>query len=380
MVTTGGPNASAALVSVIIPTYNRAYCLRATVDSALQQTHRTLEVHVIDDGSTDSTAEVIASYGDRRLHYHFQPNQGVAAARNRGISAARGSHVAFLDSDDTWAPWKLQAQLACLSLAPDVGMIWTNMQAVDSADRVVSERYLTQMYDTYRWFSPGTLFDRSQGLRDAPARLPEEARTSVLYIGDIFSKMVVGNLVHTSTVLITRSRLEEVGEFDETFHVAGEDYEFHLRTCLAGPVALLDVASIRYRIGMPDQLTRRDSNIYFARNYLRAVEKTLANHPDKIDLSNRTLRRAIARGHRKAARAYLSNSRPDLARSHFRESLRHDRWQVSTSILALIAQLPTPVSGALGRGLAKVRRQFRSHGRWRSRRRGPGDGANTSRI
>src|SRR5687768_1729437 len=126
------------LVSVVIPTYNRAYCVRRAIDSALAQTYPHLEVIVVDDGSTDGTAELMrTAYGhDGRVRYHRQANGGVSAARNRGIALARGEYVALLDSDDRWKPWKLQAQVACLEHAPDVGMVWTDMEAVDPDGKV----------------------------------------------------------------------------------------------------------------------------------------------------------------------------------------------------------------------------------------------------
>lgn len=98
------------MVSVIIPTYNRASTLRRTVDSALAQTYQPLEVIVVDDGSTDGTLEVLRSYGDR-IHAITQPNGGPSAARNTGAKAANGEWLAFLDSDDVWRPEKIGRQV-----------------------------------------------------------------------------------------------------------------------------------------------------------------------------------------------------------------------------------------------------------------------------
>ncbi len=117
--------AQAPLVSVVIPTYNRAYCLARTIDSALAQTHRNLEVIVIDDGSADGTRALVTSRygGEARLHYIYQVNSGVCAARNAGFQVARGEYIALLDSDDAWEPWKLELQVACLEKHPEIGMI-----------------------------------------------------------------------------------------------------------------------------------------------------------------------------------------------------------------------------------------------------------------
>ena len=101
-------------VSVIIPTYNRADKVRSAIDSVLAQSLSDLEVVVIDDGSSDDTQRVLsAAYGDR-IRYFFQTNQGVSAARNKGIAEARGEWIAFLDSDDLWETDKLEWQFKAL--------------------------------------------------------------------------------------------------------------------------------------------------------------------------------------------------------------------------------------------------------------------------
>lgn len=107
---------TAPLVSVIIPTFNRASTLKRTVDSALAQTHSPLEVIVVDDGSTDGTETVIRSYGER-IRGIAQPNGGPSAARNTGAAAAQGEWLAFLDSDDVWKPEKIARQVDLVSRA-----------------------------------------------------------------------------------------------------------------------------------------------------------------------------------------------------------------------------------------------------------------------
>lgn len=100
-------------MSVIIPTYNRASVLSRAIDCVLAQTHPEVELIVVDDGSSDNTAEVLARFGDR-ITYIRQENRGVSAARNVGMVAAKGDWVAFLDSDDEWHPTKIAKQLECL--------------------------------------------------------------------------------------------------------------------------------------------------------------------------------------------------------------------------------------------------------------------------
>ena len=109
-------------VSLVIATFNHARVLAEAIDSALSQTLDPVEVVVVDDGSTDDTPTVLARYA-ARIRVLRQPNRGLAAARNAGLAATRGSYVAFLDADDVLAPTKLAEQVAVLERAPTVG--WT---------------------------------------------------------------------------------------------------------------------------------------------------------------------------------------------------------------------------------------------------------------
>ena len=122
---------SRSLISVIIPTYNCDRYIVQAIDSVLMQEDCEVEVIVIDDGSTDDTENVLEPYGDR-IHYILQKNQGVAAARNNGIAHAQGDYVAFLDADDYFLPGKLAAQAAILQAKPDVGIVHSGWQRVDS--------------------------------------------------------------------------------------------------------------------------------------------------------------------------------------------------------------------------------------------------------
>jgi glycosyltransferase involved in cell wall biosynthesis len=102
------------LISVIIPTFNREHCVRQSLDSVLAQTFQDFELIVVDDGSTDGTVEILKSYGDK-IRLICQKNAGAGAARNAGIRAAQGKHVAFLDSDDQWRPEKLEVQMGFIT-------------------------------------------------------------------------------------------------------------------------------------------------------------------------------------------------------------------------------------------------------------------------
>lgn len=111
------------LISVIISVYNGEEFLNESIDSVWQQTYSPLELIVIDDGSTDGTAEIAQQYGSR-VRYHFQENQGIGPARNAGIALARGSYLAFLDADDLFTPERLALQMAAFAADPGLEAVF----------------------------------------------------------------------------------------------------------------------------------------------------------------------------------------------------------------------------------------------------------------
>lgn len=349
------------LVSVVIPTFNRAYCLGNALNSVLSQTHSDLEILLVDDGSTDDTRALVERRwaAEPRVRYLYQANRGVSAARNLGLSSARGEFIALLDSDDVWMPWKLEAQLACLAAFPAAGMVWTDMQAVDAGGRVIDPMYLRTMYAAYRWFGPDELFSTVRPFSALVKSVSDELRTAEVHYGDIFSPMIMGNLVHTSTVLLRRSRLEQVQRFDESMRT-GEDYDFHLRTCRAGPVVFLDAAAICYQRGRMDQLSRPDQVIDIARNFLRTIEPVIERDRARITLPDWMVARSLADGHKWLGEAALYAGRRAEARTHLAASLRLRPWQARSAILLASTLAPPAATRVLRRGLRRIKRILRA--------------------
>lgn len=124
---------SAPLVSVVVPNYNCARFIEAALDSALAQSYPHVEIVVVDDGSTDDSLAVLARYGSR-IRVVGQTNQGVSAARNRGIAESRGELIAFLDADDEWHPEKLAKQVPLFE-RPAVGLVYCGLEYIDEAGR-----------------------------------------------------------------------------------------------------------------------------------------------------------------------------------------------------------------------------------------------------
>ena len=124
----------APLVSVIIPSYNRAHFIAETIESVLRQTHRNIEIIIIDDGSVDETRSVVERFGSK-VRYVWQENAGVGAARNHGLRLARGKYIAFLDSDDLWLPTKVETGVDVFEANPAVGLLCTDAMQIDAEGR-----------------------------------------------------------------------------------------------------------------------------------------------------------------------------------------------------------------------------------------------------
>ncbi|WP_395641346.1 glycosyltransferase family 2 protein [Rudaea sp.] len=354
--------ANVPLVSVIVPTFNRAHLIGRTLRSVLAQSYPALEVIVVDDGSTDDTRATIArDYADdARVRYVYKQNGGPASARNIGFAQSRGEYVALLDSDDTWFPWKLALQVGCMERDRSLGMTWTDMVMVDADGKIIDPAYLRHMYHAYRSFPEEQMFERSLPLADIAPELASVTGTARLRTGCLFSKMIMGNLVHTSTVVLRRERLDRVVGFNESLRHSGEDYDFHLRTCREGPVGLLDLPAIRYQQGLPDQLTASRYRIHMAENLLRTIEPVVRENRAQIDLPEHMIRRKLAQTHAWVASERLERGESALAISHYLKSLGYWPWQPGLAKPLLIASLPFG-SGLLLRDRVRALRE-RLHG------------------
>ncbi|MGH7450208.1 MAG: glycosyltransferase family 2 protein [bacterium] len=145
------------LISVIIPAYNAGRYLGEAIASVLAQTHRAHEIIVIDDGSTDDTANIAQSFSPS-VRYEWQPNDGAGAARNHGVELARGNFLAFLDADDLWIEDKLARQFAAFESDPTLNMVFGHVQQFYSPElgEEIKKR-IKLPAETMRGFHPGAM-------------------------------------------------------------------------------------------------------------------------------------------------------------------------------------------------------------------------------
>jgi glycosyltransferase involved in cell wall biosynthesis len=202
-----------ALVSVIVPVYNRAHLVTETVASILGQTYRNIEIILINDGSTDDSLKVIQTLQQEHpdvIRIIDQENQGQIIARNQGIQQARGQYIAFLDSDDLWVPDKLELQMPLFD--DGVGLVYGGVELINEDGET-------------------TGFDACD-----PA-----------IQGEIYPQLLVKNRMTGGSVMVLRAALDRVGVFDPEFSAA-ENWDLWLRICKVYQARLVNKPVVKYRL------------------------------------------------------------------------------------------------------------------------------------
>jgi hypothetical protein len=218
-------------------------------------------------------------------------------------------------------------------------MVWTDMMAVDENDAILDESHLKLMYAAYEFFDRETGFRTNRPLFDMWERCPADFADRKCYAGNIFSWMFIGNLVHTSTVLLRRDCQKKVGLFDVGLQKSGEDCDYHFRTCRVGEVAYMDVPSIHYRVGANDQLTEQRYMVWIARNNLKTLNKMLSVAKDEIDLPRQMIRDHLACSYAWAGLAEFEEN-PSKAWSCLLSSLHYSPLQARVAAYLLLSLFP----------------------------------------
>ncbi len=230
-------------VSIIIPTYNREEYLPTAIDSILNQTYNNYEIIVIDDGSTDSTKEIITDYCSKypgKIISLFQQNSGPTIARNKGIKTATGHLIAFLDSDDLYEPTKLEDQVAIFKESPGLAFVYTGYNTIDANGSITRSIY------------PDPIFQ-----------------------GYIYKKLwLCSNEISGGTIMVSKTNLEKVGLFSEALQGA-ENLDLRLKLAKLGDVRYSDKLLYNYR--------RHESNLtsqtaLMSENRLAVIQSHLGKH------------------------------------------------------------------------------------------------------
>lgn len=275
------------LISVIIPTYNRAKYLKFAIQSVLDQTVKDHEIIVVDDGSTDDTGEMLRAYP--KVQAVFQENQGVIVARNKGMHLAKGEFVAFLDSDDLWFRDKLERQLRFFDQDEKLDMVHGMMDCVDKEGHPLL------------------------GLTESGRGLWEHGNRK----GSSYETYILDSCSHLDTLMIRRNSLAKIGEFDSKTPVC-EDYDFFLRIAAQGRIGFLGgkpLASFRVHTN-GFELGKYDAgHIQVLKKHLALVESNALPVNRKLALRNLQL---------SLSRKYFYMKDMINGRKHFKEAIRID--------------------------------------------------------
>jgi glycosyltransferase involved in cell wall biosynthesis len=218
------------LISVVVPAYNAEKTIKATVDSVLNQSFSDLELIVVNDGSKDSTLDILSDIKDSRLKVFSHSNSGPQISRNRGIQEATGEYISFLDADDLWTSDKLESQFNTLQANPEAAVAYSWTDWIDESDRFLRRG------------------------------------THISATGDVFAKLLLIDFVESgSNPLIRRHALDAVGNFDESL-VGGQDWDMWLRLAAKFPNSNSWSNNVeRQEIG-----------------FKRVIEKALSEAPDSV--------------------------------------------------------------------------------------------------
>ena len=288
-------------VSVILTCYNGARWIGKAIESVLAQAYKDFELLIIDDGSTDNSRDVIASYlYDKRVHYIYQENKGFSAAVNRGITESNGSLIGFIGQDDIWMPNKLELQVKYLSKHEEVDLVHSNYCSIDSEGRIV-------------------------GVRDI--KIPQVSSKK-----KVVEHLFLNNFIGFETVLVKRKCFDEVGFFDERM-VGFSDHDMWLR--IAGKFNIqgyIGKPLVKKRIHeLQLSKVRIEDNL---KDEFLLVKKAIDLYPflKKIE------RKKLASLYYAWGIALLQKGNREAAKRKFLKSIRSQPWKVK-SIIAYITPL-----------------------------------------
>ena len=279
-----------SLISVLIPAFNAAATIRETLASASDQSHSNLEIIVVDDGSSDTTAELVAdaAASDARIQLIRQTNGGVASARNAALKAAKGAWIAPLDADDLWHPSKLARQLSCAAANPDCQLVYCWSVDIDAQSQVIERRLQVYRFE-----------------------------------GDVYEALVLDNFLgNASAPLIRRSAVDGAGGWDSSLSQSNAtgcvDLQLYLQLARTCRFALEPAFLVGYRQG-DEAMSRNTSRML--RSYQMVMARERSAQPD---IPRRFFRWSEARYRRYLAGLLMKKRQPFGAAAQIIQSLFRD--------------------------------------------------------
>jgi len=333
-------------ISVVVPSYDRAHLITVAIDSALAQLDEGDELIVVDDGSTDDTAEVVARYGNR-VRYVAVAHAGAGAARNRGLAEAKNPLVAFLDSDDVWLPGRIDLQRELLRARPDLGFCFSNFY-YRSPKRTV--RFALQKM----WSEDPRGYDEvlGNGSRySSSAQLPPDTDDFWIYEGDLYAELMAAIQINVNTLLLRRELVTDGVRFAEDTPT-WEDWEFTSQLARKTRCAYLDlelavqIAHDGPRLTNASWYETAEARIPILERVWGSDSAFLAQHGDSY-------RSMLESQHLALAHRALVTGRRAEARDHLKR-IRHAplRWWA-------VALMPGPLMAAVMKLRRKAGRETR---------------------
>lgn len=347
------------LVSIIMPTYNRADTIERAINSVINQTLLDWELIVVDDGSTDNTAELIRQrYAhEPRVALIRQENQGVSGARNTGLHVSDGKYIAFLDSDDEYLPHHLELESTFLETHPEENFVTAELWE-DLGRGAIVKHY---QIETGKWYPEvariigSRMLDLPPGESDNYLRV-YQTRESIgewgrriveklpydnvyLYRGKIYSQLRWGYLMCTQPSMVTRRGLEEVGEFDSRYYAA-QDFGFMAEFCRRYTANYLSIpVCIKHEL-TPEGAMMSEGHIATGATF-DVMSRDLIDYLEKLFYEERPgdpeLARLLAWRQYEYAHVAVSRGQRDVAMQYLKEARRKfpDLWRATMFYYAI---------------------------------------------
>lgn len=286
-------------ISVILPCYNGARLIGRAIESVLAQSCKHFELIIVDDGSTDNSQEIIASYlCDKRIRYIYQKNSGFSATINRGIAASNGCLIGFIGQDDLWVTNKLELQVKHFSKHKDVALIYSNYYSIDLEDRII-----------------GMV---NQKVHAFPSKQA------------LIKQLFQNNFIGFETVLVQRKCFDSVGLFDE--RMAGfSDHDMWLRIAGLFEIAYLDLFLVKKR---EHELQLSKTNDVLKDRFLLVINAT-----DRFPFLKELERKKLASLYYSWGITLLQKGNTEEGKQKLLKAIKCQPWKVKSTIAYIAPSL-----------------------------------------